>query len=220
MSILASSKPYAPTAPDIHRKLQEAQNRLRPLEASQGEIALDAELGVGGAPARLTKVLEQIAAEKAVAARLRLAHSAALARDQEAERAQRAALRKAQIAALRKHLDSRDAAAEALSAAIAEAVKHFKTLVERSRKAGDIAPIGDPMPQGAISEFGELKTLVAQEIYRLDGGDALRGNRQSFPGAVCIDINHQGKPDAIEALADHLKRNSAYIIQTITGRAG
>jgi hypothetical protein len=220
MSILTSPKPYAFTAPDIQRKLHEAQDRLRPLEASQGEVALDAELGVPGAQDRLTQLLERIAVEKASLAKLRLAHSAGLARDAEAERTHRAGLRKAQIAALRKHLEARDAAASAMAVAITEAVKQFKLVVERSRKAGDIVPICDQLPEGAISGFGQLKSLVGQEIYRLDGGDSMTGTLRSFPGAAVLDINTQGQPNTIEPLEDHLKRNSAYIIETITGRAG
>jgi hypothetical protein len=216
MSILSTNNAYEPTAPAINWKLQDVLNRLKPLEASQAELALDAELGGAGAAERLTKLQADIAAEKATIGKLKLAHTAGLGRDQVAERAQRAALRKAQVAALRKHLEARDSAADALTVAIAEAVKQFKVLVERSRKGGDASPIGSEWPEGAITGIGQIQALVAQELYRIDGGDPMIGNRRSFPGAAVLHLDYQGKPHAIVPLADHLRANSKFILDTVT----
>jgi len=222
MSLLTKARGSAPAfaqqAPEIAIKLQAARDRLSALESRHDDLALDKLLGVDGAASALDKLVRDIATAKAELATLQGAHSAAEKRDAEVIRAQRASLYATQFRTVKANLDKRDAAATALSAAVAEAIKAWTVLVTCSQKANAATPLGTSWPDGGIFARSELQRLVGAELYRHDGGDAMLGNKFSFPGAAVELLDHQGRPDVIVPLADKLKQNSAWIVATLTGK--
>lgn len=212
--------PPKPAAPDIARKLQEAETQLPVLEAQHAQDALDSVTGIDGAGARLSATVEKIERLRERILTLCAAHKAAVERDAAEDRSCRAALQKTQIAAVRSHLAARDAAAEAFSAAQAEACKQFKIMQERSAKAVAACPVGFEWPGGSMCTFGDLSRAVAQEMYRL-GGDPMPPHKKSFPGAKLdfpLKANLKGEPHKVPPLADSLKEASARVIRVLTGR--
>jgi hypothetical protein len=205
----------APQAPSIAPRLQTARDRLAALQAQHDELALDATLDVAGAKERLATLVAEIATARDAVATLQGAHAAAEKRDAEVIRDQRAALRRAQLASVKAGLHKRDEAATALGKAIAEAVSHWKELVKQSEKAEAACPIGSVFPSGAITALNSLQRIVANELYRVDGGHALGGASRSFPGASPTDFISLGDASKIVPLATLLSENSAYILATL-----
>jgi len=214
----AGKQSWAPVAPEIEAKLAEASARLQELEKQHGDVALEQVLGVPGGDAKLQKLVSEIATARQSVEKLRSAHAAALERDATSLRAERAALYKTQLNAVKANLAVSDSAAEALSQAATEAVKQFRIMVEKRAKAFAANPIGGEWPDGGIAHVNELKRLVAQELFRLDGRDTTFGDQHSFPGAAAQDHDKLGTPGEVDKLVDVLKQNSAYVISTLMGR--
>jgi hypothetical protein len=212
------AKPAQMQAPDVQRKLRAAEAELAELETQHGTAALDAIVGEAGASDRLEALNRNLARSRESVATLRAAHTAAVERDEETVRAQRTALHKAQLAAVRKHLDARDAAAEALSAAIAEATKQYHVLLERSAKAQAACPIGTTWPINSLCEHDPLRKALTHELFRLS---ATAGNHdgRAFPGAQLPGMEFQWQPAAIPALVDQVKHASRYVIAKLTGKS-
>ena len=205
-------------APEVAAKLATAEAELSELEAQHGGAALDALSGGSGATERLAGINRQLAAARDSVTTLRAAHKAAVDRDAATIRAQRAALQKTQIAAVRKHLEARDAAAVTLSAAIAEAAKHYHVLLERSAKAMAACPIGTEWPGGTMCEHDPIRRLVEHELYRASASPGNRDGR-AFPGAQLPGMEYEWQPAAVPPLADKISAASRYVMTELTGKA-
>ena len=212
------TKPAQMQAPDVQRKLRAAEAELSELEAQHDAAALDAVIGEAGAEDRLATLNRDLTRARDHVAMLRGAHKAAIERDQAIIRAQRFALRRTQMAAMRAHLVARDAAAAALRAAIEEATKQYRALLDRSAKAIAACPIGMSWPLGTDCEADPIRRLVTHELFRLS---ATPGNRdgRSLPGAELPSPQVEWQPQAITPLADKIKQGSDYAISILTGRA-
>jgi hypothetical protein len=207
--------PSAPQAPSIAPRLQAARDRLAVLQAQHDELALDATLDVAGAKERLATLIAEIATARDALATLKGAHTAAEKRDAEVIRDQRAALRKAQLASVKAGLQKRDEAAVKLAEAIGKAVEQWKEVVKQSEKAEAACPVGSAWPSGAVTALNALQRIVANELYRVDGGHALGGASRSFPGASPTDFVSLGDASKIVPLATRLSENSAYILASL-----
>ncbi len=221
MSILTKAReritgaPSAPQAPAIASRLQVARDRLAALQAQHDELALDATLDVAGAKERLATLIAEIATACDAVATLQGAHTAAEKRDAEVIREQRAALRRAQLASVKAGLQKRDEAAAKLAEAIEKAVEQWKEVVKQSEKAEAACPVGSAWPSGAVTALNALQRIVANELYRVDGGHALGGASRSFPGASPTDFTSLGDASKIVPLATRLSENSAYILASL-----
>ena len=204
------AKPAAITVAAIEVKLRAAQNKAAALEGEYGAACLDAVAGIEGGSARLDAMQSDLARARGDVKTLEVALGAARDRDQENLRKSRVAMQKTQLAACRTHLRARDEAAEALSAALAEAAKHWRVLVERSAKAEAANPIGGNWPDGAICSANELFRPVQLEMARLC---ALAGCEDLLPGVPHVD-------DAIGVtpLLPKIKEASAQMLAVLTKR--
>lgn len=201
-------------APDIAARLEAARTDLAALEQKIGNAALDA-LAQG---TDLTSLQRELTAARERAAMLDAAHKAALARDEAEVVRQRAALQKTQLAAVRKHIEARDAAADDLSAAIGEAVKHYHTLLDRSAKAQAACPIGMIWPNSGLCEPDPIRKLVRYELSRASNNPGNR-NARTFPGAELPGMEFDFQPAAIPSMTEQIKKASGYVIGTLTGKA-
>lgn len=212
----ASTPTKPPLAPDIANTLAAAEAELFELEAKHGNLALDAMAGEPDAASRLATLTRDLSSARENVATLKAAHKAAVDRDEANIRAQRAALRKTQIAAMRKHLDARDAAAIALSASIADAARHYRTLLDRSTKARSACPIGAIWPTATDCEPDPIRRLVQYELFRLSATEGNQDGR-ALPGAMMLP-GYQWQPAAIPPLVDAIKRGSEHAIAELAGK--
>lgn len=215
-----AARPPLFKAPAIAAQLADAEGRISALEARHREAALEAVSGNSPAATDLgliESVESELTQTRQRITRLRAAHTAALEHDERERRRQVAALQATQVRAVRSHLNARDAAAEALSKALAEACAQWKVLIERSAKARAANPVGGQWPHGSVCDFGELKRLVEQELFRI-GGDPDLGNPKSFPGANAHDLTLVHNPSAIPPLTDTLRQSSEHVLATLTGK--
>jgi len=204
-------------APEVAMKLATAEAELRELEGAYGTVALEALSAAPGAKDRLTAAERQLVDSRQRVATLKAAHRAAVDRDEATIRAQRASLQKTQIAAVRKHLEARDAAAIALSAAIAEATKQYHLLLDRSAKAQAACPIGTDWPGGTLCEPDPIRKLVEHELFRASASPGGHDSRD-FPGAQLPGLEYEWQPAAVPPLADKINAASQYVMTELTGK--
>src|ERR1700722_747936 len=139
------TQPAAPLfkAPGIEAKLKEAETKLADSERRYADAALAAELNeppdVDHSKIVAVHLAEQDNDRRRVK-ELRVILDGAQKRDEKERRAILAEHNKTIIRVCRSHLAARDAAAEALSAALGEAIKHYKVMVERGTKAKAAVP--------------------------------------------------------------------------------
>lgn len=215
-------KAAGPKAPGIAHRIKEAEALLAQLERDYAEASLAWAAGDAGEE-RLNAVQAKLDKTHGDLAALTAAYGLAQEKDAAAERAARAALQQTQIRAVRSHLAARDAAAEALTAALADAVKHYKAMLERSAKARAASPIGGSWPAGSMCAAGELKRLVEVELYRasallMEGHDAVVAPKLAFPGASPHDLSMHGQPEKLQSLPDALKQATTHVIGVLTGQ--
>ena len=207
---VANSAMPAITVTAIEAKLAKARQDVAGFQAEHGEAALAAVAGTAGAQNRLDGLRHALAQAQGEVSTLDAALIAAKERDAAALRKNRAALQKTQFAALRKHLEARDAAAEALVAAIAETARQWKILVERSAKAQAANPIGGIFPDGALTTEGALLEALELEIAR---AFAVERVEASYPGLRPIDA-----AELAPALMGKIKNASAHVVKAIASR--
>lgn len=209
-------QPTAPSAspPEIAAKLATAEAEVAGLEAV---AALEALVDSPTAKDRLAGIQARLAAARESAASLKAAYRTAVERDGTTIVIRRAALQKTQLAAVRKHLDARDAAAVALSAAIAEVVKHYHTLLDRSAKGMAACPVGTTWPPGSECEPDAIRKIVASELYRASASPGDRDGR-TVPGGQLPDGEYLYQPATIPAMEEQIKKASDHVIAKLTGR--
>jgi hypothetical protein len=206
----------APLPTDLKKELSAAEGRIAELESQHGAAALDTFAQEPGAQGRLDDLTRQLAAGRERVQTLRAAHRTALEREEAATLAQRAALQAAQRKAAIKHLHARDEAAAACGAALEEAAKQYRIVLERSEKAQAACPILTQWPDGNLCGLSDIRRLVTGEMYRVSATSS-RDDR-ALPGAHFPSIETEWNPKAIVPLADQMKAASAWIISRLIGK--
>jgi hypothetical protein len=198
-----------PALPIVRRKLDEAQAALAAQEQKCAELGVDVAMGEID-PSVLTTERKVLYGLRQDVEQLQAAAKVAEQRDKTTLEAQRQSIRKTQLAAARKHLQARDAAAAALSAALTEASKQYRLLVEHSAQAQAAKPIGLNQWPGAIAR------LVAAEMYRVSADVVGVGIRNVLPGAAAPDIMHKHNPQGVAPLAETISKTSAGVAARLT----
>jgi hypothetical protein len=213
-------RPAAKLAPRgaILAELKIAEAEVARLEAQHGAAALDAFANETGAEKRLEDLNRQLATGRERANTLKAAHKAAAEREEAAILAQRAALQKTQRAACLKHLQARDAAADALSIAIADAAEHYHALLDLSAKAQAACPVLTQWPDGSLCDEGSIRRLVGGEMCRVS---VTAGNRdgRALPGSALPGTEFEWQPNAIAPMAEQVKAASAFLASRLKGEA-
>jgi hypothetical protein len=211
--------PLTPSPAEIEARIGEAESKLADVEAEHSRAALEAEAGVVGAGERLSAVLERRAGLNARLETLRSALGAARADERAREARQRAKLFKDNLARITAALERRDAAAARLSEHIGHAVSAWRELVELSDKAALPLPGMSPLPMGCLTNLGELRRALEQDIYR-QGAKSL-AHATDFPGGKAHDIELLDAPERLPALPDVVKQGSAFALARVAeGAAG
>jgi hypothetical protein len=213
MSILKFRAPEI-TAAELQKRIADKDAEHAALGLGQRETALAWATDPSLKP-RLDEIVRRMRDLRDEIHALEAAHGAAVERDEQQKRAQLAALRQTAVNSVKRHFDLRNAAAAKLSAAFAEVGEHWRALLTHSEKAHAASP-GGSWPAGALCGPGELKRLVAAEMYRLAGDPSL-GNARSLPGAEPVDLRHLGDLNAIPPLADVLKRAGDHTVAVLRG---
>jgi hypothetical protein len=205
-----------PALPIVRRKLDEAQAALAAQEQKCAELGVDVAMGEID-PSVLTTERKVLYGLRQDVEQLQAAAKVAEQRDKTTLEAQRQSIRKTQLAAARKHLQARDAAAAALSAALTEASKQYRLLVEHSAQAQAAKPIGLNQWPGA-EEFkpSAIARLVAAEMYRVSADVVGVGIRNVLPGAAAPDIMHKHNPQGVAPLAETISKTSAGVAARLT----
>ncbi len=185
----------------IAAEIAKLEQETRVLAAARPVAALDA---VNGIAAGAVLVNDIDAETSTLNSRLALLHSAldaANSLDYETHEAERSRLRAAQIAGVRQHLEQRDEAAAAMSAALEEAVRQFRKMLDHSRQAEAARPAGEPWPDGSVTDAEALRRLADIEVARLDKPDRL----PQFPrGAVPMQPDLRPLPEKLSIASRHV----------------
>ena len=209
-TIRAKTGPKPPTSTELKRQLETAQAQLANLEAQHGALALDALANVPGADDKLKDLEAQLSAQRSRIATLKAAHGTAGEREAAALAAHRAGLQKSQRRAAANHLSAREKAAIALSAALEEAAKQYRALIQSSEKAQAACPILTSWPNGSLCGFDAVRRLVTGEMWRVSAqpGDS---DKKTLPGASFPSLETQWAPGNVTPLVDQVKKANEQI---------
>jgi hypothetical protein len=210
-----AAKPAQMTAPTVAQKLRTAEMQLEAQEAKCAQLAYEVAIGEVSETA-LTSENSLLPGLRQQVEQLRAALAIAERHDEKTVAAQRVSIRKTQLAAVRKHLEARNAAAVALSEAIAEAAKQYRELVARTEKAIAATPIGSEWPSRREYSSFILRRLVSNEVFRLSATAGDKDNL-SLPGSEAPDIQHKWAPDKVTPLADKIADQSKFALAHLTG---
>ncbi len=197
------------TSAEIGEQIGRTDTELRELRSKFGPLALNAAQGIEGADKEITALERQIEEAQTQRRQLEGAYAVALEQEARAEQRARAKMYAAKLRDVQQHLAARDASAQALSAAIAEAVKHYRAMVEQSTLAIEASPA--KWPTGSGCELGILRRQVEVELFRLSGDGTLTGS-MNFPGAQHHDLSKALNPAGLPALPDVLSKASVHTV--------
>jgi hypothetical protein len=174
-------------------------------------------VGVADAAERQDALALELAGTAKLIGTLEAALGVARQREAEATRQRRIAGQAAQISRVEAILHRRAKYAQNITEAIADAVKAYRLLVDNSIRA-HIAFPGDA-PQGTALGAGELRHLVAAELYRQGGVPPLSADPMpSFPGAHVADTTLVGTPEKIMPLVDAIRAANSYATKVMHGQ--
>src|SRR5262249_47377612 len=145
---------------------------LSSLEAQRGALALAVTLGEKDAKEQMDAYRAKVETARARVSDLRAAQAAARERDAQADQERIAKARAGQVASLKQRLTARDDLVRKVAIDIANAVMHWRDLIDASANVKDLlAELGVQAP-GALLEVGELRVAVQGEIFRVGSGEA------------------------------------------------
>ena len=219
MSILSKLKSdaggKAATSAEIAEQIKAAETDIARLDGELGEVELAELMGDATAAKKAADMRERIQQLHATVERLQRVRRVTVQREAEEQERARARLLKIQIRNCKERLAARDAAAIALEAAIVEACKQFRTLVDKSVGAREACPLTREWPAGSLCEFGDLRQLVEEALWK-HGANPVLGARDHFPGGRSTTLlMHQ--PEKIPSLAAKVMEASEYVIGVLSG---
>lgn len=198
-------------APAIAGKLAEAMTALDAAEARYSNLSFDFARGeIDQGP--VDDAARELASVRHLVDTLARAHEVALVHDREAKEVNKRHLQAQQLRNLEKILAERDAAAVALTAALEEAAKQYRVLIERSERAVMAAPVGAEFPRNG--GFQSINRLVGEEIFRISGSPD--GKHKFMLPAAHTDIVHKFNPQGVTPLVDVITKTSADALKRLT----
>ena len=221
-SALTSSK--APMADNLATEIAETASLIGRLEdqcADQARAALDE--SDTKAVRAYAQSLEDLNTAKTKLDKLRRAQRVALREAAEARMVQAKANTADTIKKLSRILAKRLDAATALSASIAEVVRHWRLIHETATQLKAVYPGGN-VPGGSLVNPSDLQRAFQDELYRLGGvpvnvssAAATRGGAPSLPGAVCSDHSFTFFPSRLPPLEDVVTRANQHMLRKLNG---
>lgn len=207
----------------IEAQLLDAQTELARLTTEHSGASYDAV--VTGDPDKAEQVARLDAQVTSLQARIGMLQAAlTVARDKEAERL--AALRienqKATVQRAKAMLDRRRTYAEKLSEHLTQAARMYRLMVENGERCRILFPsLHDP--KGAKLQAGDVRNLVANELWRVAPGSISNVGylgTDSFPGASPAHPSLQHQPTMTPPLVERVKEANAHAIAELTKLIG
>jgi hypothetical protein len=208
-----------PIAPAVAEKLASAEQHRASLESEIASVALDAALERPGAAAKLSALEKQITVARDKCSQLSAASRLAQQRDSRVEAQAVAKARLAQVATMQRHADARLKAMEEFSRSIKPAAEAYARFLIETDNMANAAPTGilqqtiiwdllETMLEGQVWP-ASVDVIASGEMYR---HSAAMKARALMPGAKPPIDKLRGQPEAIEPIAEGVKRLNDYLI--------
>jgi hypothetical protein len=209
-ALTSTVKPKSVTSAELAVRIRAAEQIIVGLEVRHAAASF-----AWASDSSNAKELDALEADLTAARRevraLRAAFALAEENERAEDRARLASLNASRVHSAVIHFRAAEKAAADLAEAITKAAEARRKLLSSSAKARVSAP--SPLPLGSLTEASVIDRLVANEMHRL----SYVAKAGALPGSQAPSLQLKANPDAIEPLADQLRRAHDYSIAVLRG---